>query len=133
MNLLSILLPKAEVAYLEGAVSVRQAVEKMCHYHYTAVPVLDSQGHYLYTISSGDLLCYLQEHELALRDMETGPLENVPIFRPIKAMSILASTQEVGEALRGQNFVPIVDDKGVFIGIITRYRYIAVVSDKKND
>ena len=103
-NCLSALIPKAEVAVIDGGDSLRQAVEKLNHYHYAEVPVLGSEGHYLYSISSSDILAFLQNRELTLREMEAVHL----------------SEETVVKALLGQNYVPMVDEHGIFIGIITR-------------
>ena len=119
-NCLSALIPKAEVAVIDGGDSLRQAVEKLNHYHYAEVPVLGSEGHYLYSISSSDILAFLQNRELTLREMEAVHLSEVPIYRPIVPLPINADEETVVKALLGQNYVPMVDEHGIFIGIITR-------------
>ena len=68
MNVLFSLTPKSEVAYLYDDYSLRQALEKMEHYRYSAV-------------------CEIED--LILTSMN-------------------------------QNFVPVIDDKKIFIGIIRR-------------
>ena len=47
MNVLFSLTPKSEVAYLYDDYSLRQALEKMEHYRYSAVPVIDRNGCYV--------------------------------------------------------------------------------------
>ena len=130
MNYIAGLIPKADVAYLDGTDTIRQAVEKMTFTHYQAMPVLGSQGHYLYSVSANDILCYLHDRTLSLHDMELIPLSDVPIYRPIMALSIAATPKEVEDALMSQNYVSMVDDKGIFIGIITRRSYIEAVRKK---
>ena len=56
LNVLFFLLPKNKVAYVEEDFTVRQAIEKMEHYHYSAIPILTNNGEYLANISEGDLL-----------------------------------------------------------------------------
>ena len=55
MNVLFSLTPKSEVAYLYDDYSLRQALEKMEHYRYSAVPVIDRNGCYVGTLTEGDL------------------------------------------------------------------------------
>ena len=62
MNVLFSLTPKSEVAYLYDDYSLRQALEKMEHYRYSAVPVIDRNGCYVGTLTEGDLLWYIKDH-----------------------------------------------------------------------
>ena len=56
MNILFFLTAKEKVAHVDESNSVRQVLEKMKYYGYTAVPLLDKEGHYLGTVTEGDLL-----------------------------------------------------------------------------
>ena len=64
MNVLFSLTPKSEVAYLYDDYSLRQALEKMEHYRYSAVPVIDRNGCYVGTLTEGDLLWYIKDHKI---------------------------------------------------------------------
>lgn len=121
------MIPKAEVSTLDGGDTLRMAVEKMSHHHYANIPVLGSEGHYLYSISTGDILFYLKSNDMTLREMENVPLSAVPIYRPMMALPATASRQDVSDALLNQNYVPIVDERGIFIGIITRKRAVRAI------
>ncbi len=123
MNILTLLIPKQDVDVIDAGDTLRQAVSKMSFHHYQNIPVLSKQGHYLYSISSGDLLFYMAEHGINLIQAEEVPLELVPVFRPVIPLPITASLQEVRTSLLDQNYVPMVDDKGIFVGIITRKRF----------
>ena len=56
MNVLFFLKPKLSVAYIYDTNTVRQGLEKMKHYGYTAIPVIDREGHYVGTVTEGDFL-----------------------------------------------------------------------------
>ena len=129
MNLISLIIPKSETATLDGSDTVRQAIEKMSHHHYTSIPVLGSEGHYLYSISTGDILFYLSEHDMTLKEMENVPLEVIPVFRPVMALSVTATENDIKRALLNQNFIPMVDERGIFIGIVTRRRLAQTLSE----
>ena len=43
--------------------TLRQVVEKMEFHGYSAIPLLDKEGKYIGTITEGDLLWYLKDHD----------------------------------------------------------------------
>ena len=53
MNVLFFITPKSEVAYLYEDYSLRQALEKMEHYRYSAIPIIDRNGCYVGTMTEG--------------------------------------------------------------------------------
>lgn len=121
MNIAFLLTPKSEVVTLKNTMTLRQAMEKMEYHKFSAVPVLDSTGKYVYTISEGDILWFVKNHmDLNLRDAEKVQLGSIKRSRKIEAVSIDASYDKVLDMTRFQNFVPVVDDSGTFIGLIKR-------------
>ena len=58
MNIAFFLKPKASVAYLYSDFTVRQALEKMRHYGYAAIPVISRDGKYVGSVSEGDFLWF---------------------------------------------------------------------------
>lgn len=130
MNILSAITPKSEVAVLDGNDTLRMAIEKMSQYRYSLLPVIGSQGHYLYSIGTSDILFYLASRDLTIRDMESIPLGSVPIYRPLMALPVTAGEEEVIQALYNQNFVPFVDERGIFIGIVTRRKFFEALTKK---
>ena len=121
MNILFFLTPKSEVAYITKAFSLRQALEKMEYHKYSAIPLLDTTGHYLGTITEGDMLWGIKnQYNLNLKEAENVPVTAIKRrmdYVPVNAKSDMEEL--IGRALN-QNFVPVVDDLGAFIGIITR-------------
>ena len=91
MNILFFLTPKNEVAYVYEDETLRQTLEKMGNRRFSCIPILSREGRYVGTISEGDLLWTMMH--LSLSNMK--------------------------EAIN-QNFVPVIDDQGSFIGIVTR-------------
>ena len=121
MNVLFFLTPKSEVAYLKDEWTLRQGIEKLEYSGYTAIPMIDKEGHYLGVVTEGDFLWTLKKRY----DMNLKEAENVSIlaverrmeFRPV---SINASMEDLIQTAMNQNFVPVIDDKKIFIGIVTR-------------
>ena len=59
MNIPKILTPKAMTAYLNDNDTVRQGLEVMKRYGYTAIPVLNDHGEYIGCITEGDFLWHI--------------------------------------------------------------------------
>ena len=75
MNILFFLTPKREVAYVSADDTLRQALEKMEHHGYAAVPLLSADGKYIGTITDGDVLWGLKRMNFpSLRKMEDIPV-----------------------------------------------------------
>lgn len=121
MNILFLLKPKQEVAHLVIDCTVRQALEKMRSSGYTAIPIINKQGEYVATVTEGDFLwLVLSCGDGALKTMEHTSLEAVGLRTVNKAVSINAKLEDLLLMTMNQNFVPVVDDRNIFIGIITR-------------
>ena len=120
-NILFFLTPKAMCAYLYDDYTMRQALEKMESAGYVALPILNKRGEYRGTLTEGDLLwgiknmCYMDMRQAeAHRIMEISRRkDNIPV-------KVTTSMSNLVERASIQNFVPVVDDKDTFIGIITR-------------
>lgn len=130
MNILYFLTPKSEVEYINIDSTVRQGLEKMRYHGYSAIPVIDSDGHYKGTVTEGDFLWALYNDERPdIRKLEKTELKTI-IHRDYEPVSASASVDEVLQRSYHQNFVPVVDDRDVFIGIIKRkdvIKYLASV------
>lgn len=120
-NILFFLTPKAMCAYLYDDYSLRQALEKMEAAGYAALPILNRRGEYCGTLTEGDLLwgmknmCYMD-----MREAETQKIMDIARRKDNVPVRVTTSMHDLVERSSGQNFVPVVDDKGAFIGIVTR-------------
>lgn len=121
MNVISLLTPKAQVTYIYDDCSVRQGLQKLQAHSYTAIPVLGRDGSYIGTISEGDFLW----HILGKGGGSVKSVEKIPIHRVMRkmfnpAVSVRVPMDELLERAMNQSFIPVVDDRGAFIGIVTR-------------
>lgn len=115
------LTPKADVAWVSERATVRQAIERMEHHRFTAVPVLRADGGYLDTVTEGDFLWFLKEHpHVDFEATERVPLSAVTRRLPVKEVHVDAHIDEMLALALEQNFVPVVDDRSAFIGIVRR-------------
>ena len=121
MNILFFLTPKEEVAHIMESDNLRQVLETMEQYGFTALPMLNMQGKYIGTITEGDLLWYLKEQGFpAVEELEDVSITVVHRHRDNKAVNVHEKMEGLIEKVTNQNFVPVVDDDKIFIGIVTR-------------
>lgn len=120
-NILFFLTPKAMCAYLHNDYTVRQALEKMESAGYAALPILNRQGEYAGTLTEGDLLWAMKNMcSMDLKQAETQKIMDISRRKDNVPVKVTTSMQELVERASYQNFVPVVDDKNAFIGIVTR-------------
>ena len=127
MNVLFFLKPKQEVCVLHKSYTLRQGIEKLRQYGFAAVPVIDDEGQYCGTVTEGDLLRQVLQHENKA-EWEQIPLREAMRTDVKKPVNVMADMDELLSVAVTQNFVPVVDDRGMFIGIVTRQdimRYFA--------
>ena len=121
MNLLFFLTPKANCAHLFDDYTLRQAIERMENSGYTALPSLRRDGSYCGTLTEGDLLWAVKNLCLMdMRDAENHGIMDITHRKDNVPVSVSTDMQELLLKASDQNFVPVVDDKNAFIGIVTR-------------
>ena len=131
MNILFFLTPKSEVAYIHDDESLRQVLEKMEYHKYSAVPIISRQGTYVGTITEGDLLWYIKNQlDLNLQEARRTLITNVPRRSDNTPVSIDSNMEDLLDKAMKQNFVPVLDDKKSFIGIVTRKDIMKYFADK---
>ncbi len=118
MTVLSLLKSKDQITYLYADMTIRQGLEKMKYHGFTALPVITQAGVFVGCVNEGDFLWYLIDHSLKEAE-EASILQiirqklNPPAFVSIDFTGLLHRATE-------QNFIPMIDDRHIFIGIITR-------------
>lgn len=130
MNILFFLKPKATVEYLVENYSLRQAMEKMEVHRYSSIPIISKTGEYIGTLSEGDILWHIKRlGEFDLIDSEDINITNIKRFRDNAAIKVNSNIQDLINVSKTQNFVPVVDDRNMFIGIVTRQDIITYFYD----
>ena len=120
-NILFFLTPKAMCAYLYDDFTLRQALEKMEAAGYTALPILSKRGEYRGTLTEGDLMwaiknmCYMD-----MRQAEAHRIMEISRSKEYLPIRVTTSMRDLIARASSQNFVPVVDDKDAFIGIVPR-------------
>jgi len=131
LNILFFLTAKFNVAYIESKSTIRQASEKLYHNSYATIPVLDEDGHFVRVVSEGDIFRYMMDHQThdisLIGHKPVMALDNERIFTAIRHD---ANIEDLLDLVEKQNFVPVVDDRDVFIGIVTRRAVLSYLKNK---
>lgn len=139
MNILRFIIPKSSVEYITTDSTVRQALEKMRYHRYVAIPVLDEEGIYIGTLRNDDLFKYfLDNGKFNSKAAERDSVMTILDKEYSKPLYHNASVNELIDNVKEHNFVPVVDDRGCFIGIVLRrdilnflLKYYEAGKDKK--
>ena len=120
-NILFFLTPKAMCSYLYDDFTLRQALVKMESAGYAALPILNKRGEYRGALTEGDLMwamknmCYMD-----MRQAEAHRIMEISRRKEFLPVRVTTSMHDLVSRASTQNFVPVVDDKDTFIGIVTR-------------
>lgn len=121
MNILRFMIPKSLVEYVTHDSTVRQALEKMRYHRYMAIPVIDCEGKYVGTLRNDDIFRYcLESGSFDTKSAERDRISSIIDPAYSAPLSHDASFEELFERVKEHNFVPLVDDRGCFIGIVLR-------------
>lgn len=130
MNILRFLTPKSQVAFIQKDCSVRQGLEKMRYHGYNALPVIDAEGKYVGMVRDGDFLWLIVDRG----DPDLIALEDIPLATLVRSdnppVKNSAPMTELLERVKENNFVPVIDDRDCFIGLIRRKDVIEYFSKR---
>lgn len=138
MNIMFFLTPKAETVYERIDSTIGGAMAEMDRHGLSAIPVIDKEGRYAGTVTEGDILRLVRT--------DPGNTYNMVSQRPVGEISRRARHESVRvdeifdnlvKLTLSQNYVPVVDDQGIYIGIIKRsdvieYLYSAKINKSLN-
>ena len=96
MNIAFFLTPKSEIVYETIDATMRQALEKMEHHRYTAIPLIDKRGKYVGAITEGDLLWEIKNtSNLTIEGTENIPIKHVHRHTQSNTVSISANMEDL--------------------------------------
>ena len=136
MNVAFFLIPTSRVAYLTEGSSFRQGMDQLRRCGYTAIPVISRSGQYVGTVSEGDFLWQLVQEEnegsLTMKELEQLHVRDILQTTAYPPVRITVTMDELLDSAMQQNFIPVVDDSGSFIGIVTRKDIIRYFAKEQN-
>ena len=131
MNILFFLTPKALCSYIDAGSTLRQAMARMENSGYTALPILDKNGAYCGVLTEGDLLwAFKHLCVMDIRQTEDHLISEIIPRREIHPVGIDTRIEDLVLVAADQNFVPVIDDKNAFIGIVTRSSILKYCLDR---
>ncbi|CAM4305185.1 CBS domain-containing protein [Paenibacillus typhae] len=121
MEISAFLLPKDQVAYITSSISMLEAMEQLEQHYYSAIPIIDHEGKYVGTLAEGDLLWKLKNTPgLSFDNIREVKVSDIQRHVHNESVYIKAQMEDMLTLAADQNFVPVVDSEGVFLGIIRR-------------
>jgi CBS domain-containing protein len=121
MNLLFFLTPKSELVVVREDNTLDKVLSTMEKSRYTGIPVIDKRGHYIGTLTEGDILWAMKNSpEISFETASTTRLNKIARLKTNRPVNVNATLDELLELALTQNFIPVIDDDEIFIGIVTR-------------
>jgi CBS domain-containing protein len=121
MNVAFFLTPKSEVAFVSVGATLDEALVTMQRSGHPTLPVLRGDGSYLGTVSEATLLVALLHAEIDHQPVpHEEPLAALPVDHACPVLGVGASIESVLLRVVDHSFLPVVDDRGAFIGIVRR-------------
>ncbi|WAW15664.1 CBS domain-containing protein [Peptostreptococcus equinus] len=138
MNILFFITPKSDVVSVKDTDSVMQVLKILKKHKYTSVPIINDDGNYVGTIKEGDLLWFLEARHVDNNLLNNTNIMQVPMRYRNETAKIDTNVEELFNVLIHQNFVPVIDDSNIFIGIIKRrdalqYAYNIISKELKEE
>ena len=131
MNVLFFLTHKSNCTYIYDDFTIRQALERMEQSRFATIPILKRTGEYIGTISEGDLLWAIKNLSITnVHDMESHGIMEIAHRRDNAPVTVDTRVEDLMSKAIEQNFVPVVDDRNTFIGIITRRAIMQYCMDR---
>lgn len=127
MNILFYLTPKASCEVLYDDESLREALERMELSGFAALPIIHKDdGSYIGTLTDGDLLWALKNRcGFDLMEARSCSIMEITHRKDYSPVTVSTDMKDLFQKALDQNFVPVVDDRGTFIGIVTRRSILA--------
>ncbi|HKM22132.1 MAG TPA: CBS domain-containing protein [Lachnospiraceae bacterium] len=121
MNILFFLTPKSEVEFVYNDDTLQHAIDMLEKSTYSALPIINHKGEYKGTISEGDVLWTLKNGtENSIEEWYETKLSKINHKQNNKPVKANAQVKDLIYRAVNQNFVPVIDDDDVFIGIVKR-------------
>lgn len=118
MNIFNILIPKQDLTYLNGNDTMDKAVEFLMASGFSAVPVIDEGGRLEGVVSEGDFLRVVMTH--GAEELATMTVRDIVHLSVDDYVFNITEAEKIMEKILDRNFLAVIDDRNIFIGIITR-------------
>ena len=117
MNVPMLLNPKQNTTFILADKSILEALAALRRSGFSSVPVITERGKYYGTVYSSDFLDYILDNGVS---PDFNPVAEIVCQDKNPAVNIDADLKDIYDRLLDTNFVPVVDGRGCFVGIVTR-------------
>ena len=124
MDILFFTILKNKVVCAYDDLNVKEVYDLLEDNHFTAIPIVNRDGIYVGTITEGDILRFIMNNDMSKKNAEVAKIAEVERLRDLEPITQDAKIQDLILKASNQNFVPIVDEEGSFVGIVTRKEII---------
>lgn len=123
MNIMLFLTHKSDITYLFDDYTIEEGLNILRETSYTAVPLISRDGTYIGTVTEGDFLWALTDAKVweARNTLRMDSVQRHVMNKPVRAD---AQITDLLNTAMNQNFVPVIDDRNCFVGIVTRKRIL---------
>lgn len=115
---------KNDVRFFYDTLTLEEGLKLMKEHGFTAVPVINIKGEYLGSVSEGDFLWFILKNGQDENTLKTTLIGDLLREDFMPAVSIDLPVEELFNRSLHQNYVPVVDDRNIFIGIVTRQKIL---------
>ncbi|MCD8056551.1 MAG: CBS domain-containing protein [Clostridiales bacterium] len=131
MNIIRIMTPKINVKYLSDTDTLLDGIQEMRNHGYTSVPVISDDCICVGTLSDGDCLRYIFDHADKFSPELLSGVKVSEVMNKSRnpAVKIDVSDETLFSRITNCNFVPVTDDRGCFVGIVTRRAVLKYYED----
>ena len=121
MDISAFLKPKNEVILIYDDQSIHDALETMEKSRYTSIPIISRDGRYVGTLTEGDLLWEIKNTaQFNIKKAEKILVGQMHRLRDYESIHISENIDQLIIKASNENFVPVINDSGLFVGIVTR-------------
>lgn len=122
MNITSFLKSFYNVTLVYDNQNLDEALATMTKHRYTSIPVISKEQKYVGTLTEGDILQFLLNNKdcFSQENLNKYVVSDVKRHRDYEPIRVDALMPTLLSKASNENFVPIVDENDIFIGIVTR-------------
>lgn len=133
MNAFKLMIDKSKVKFLYDSTKLEDGLREFQEGGFSAVPVIRKNGEYMGTVCDKDFLKLYSEG--SQKNGKKQRVKNITIGQIVRpewnpAVNISKDINDVLLLSMRQNFVPVVDDMNIFLGIITRRDIIKLLLER---
>ena len=138
MNIAYFLTPRQDVISLYDDNTLRKGLDTMRSSGYSSMQVTTRDNIYVGVVSVADFLWFLvpdsadEFGNVSVRTIDGGFIRDIMDRKSYPPVSVTSSVEELMDRIMEHNFVPVVDGRNSFMGIVTRHSVMEYFQKRDN-